>query len=99
VYVYTISKSWLVGNYLLLRDFGPYGIIFMNVCVVITVAMVMQLKGFQPYGIIYCCVCPVLEIFATFFMVFTSIYTIILVYLYLKALEMLSVSVTSTIEI
>jgi hypothetical protein len=24
----------------MLRDFGPYGIIFMNVCVVITVAMV-----------------------------------------------------------
>jgi uncharacterized YccA/Bax inhibitor family protein len=38
---------------LLLRDFGPYGIIFMNVCVVITVAMLMLLREFGPYGIIF----------------------------------------------
>jgi uncharacterized YccA/Bax inhibitor family protein len=31
---------------MLLRDFGPYGIIFM--CVVITVAMVMLLRDFEP---------------------------------------------------
>jgi hypothetical protein len=31
--------GWLVGDYLLERDFGPYGTIFM-MCVVITVAMV-----------------------------------------------------------
>jgi hypothetical protein len=37
-------------DYLLLRDFGPYGIIFMNVRVVITVAMVMLLREFGPYG-------------------------------------------------
>jgi hypothetical protein len=34
------SKCWkfgfLVGDHLQLRDFGPYGIIFINVCVVIT---------------------------------------------------------------
>jgi hypothetical protein len=32
--IYIISKCWLVaslvGDYLLLRDFGPYGIIFMT---------------------------------------------------------------------
>jgi uncharacterized YccA/Bax inhibitor family protein len=43
----------LVGDHLLLRDVGPYGIIFMNVCVVRTVAMVMQLRDFGPYGIIF----------------------------------------------
>jgi hypothetical protein len=37
--------GWLVDR-LLLRDFGAYGIIFINVCVVITVAMVMLLRGF-----------------------------------------------------
>jgi hypothetical protein len=42
--------AWLVGDNLLLRDSGPYGIIFMNVCVVITVAMVMLLRNFGPYG-------------------------------------------------
>jgi hypothetical protein len=38
---------------LLSRDFGPYGIIFMNVCVVITVAMEMLLRAFGQYGIIF----------------------------------------------
>jgi uncharacterized YccA/Bax inhibitor family protein len=40
----------LVGDILLLRDFGPYGIIFINVCVVTTVAMVMLLRDFGLYG-------------------------------------------------
>jgi hypothetical protein len=35
---------------LFLRDFGPDGIIFMNVCVVTTVVMVMLLRYFGPYG-------------------------------------------------
>jgi hypothetical protein len=35
---------------MLLRDFWPYGIIFMNVYVT-TVAMVMLLRDFGPYGI------------------------------------------------
>jgi uncharacterized YccA/Bax inhibitor family protein len=43
--------GWFLGDYLLLRDFGPYGIIFMNVCIVITVAMVMLLRDFGPHGI------------------------------------------------
>jgi hypothetical protein len=34
----------LVGDYLLPRDFGHNGILFKNVCVVITVAMVMLLR-------------------------------------------------------
>jgi uncharacterized YccA/Bax inhibitor family protein len=38
-------------SYCCLKDFGPYGIIFMNVCV--TVAMVMLLRDFGPYGIIF----------------------------------------------
>jgi hypothetical protein len=38
----------LVGDHLLLRDFRPYGIIFMNACVII-VAMVMLLRDFGPY--------------------------------------------------
>jgi uncharacterized YccA/Bax inhibitor family protein len=46
--VYIIGKcwlvAWLVGDHLLLRDFGPYGIIFTNMCVVITVAMVILLR-------------------------------------------------------
>jgi uncharacterized YccA/Bax inhibitor family protein len=49
--------AWLVGDHLLLRDFGPYGLIFINVCVVITVAMVMLLRNFGPYGIIFMTVC------------------------------------------
>jgi hypothetical protein len=40
--------GWLVCNHLLLRDFGPYGIISMNVCV-ITVAMVLLLRDFGGY--------------------------------------------------
>jgi hypothetical protein len=40
---FTISKL-LVGDYLLLMGFGPYGITFMDVCAVITVAMVMLLE-------------------------------------------------------
>jgi hypothetical protein len=46
----------LVGDHSLLRDFGPYGIIFMNVYVVITVVMVMLLGVLGPYGIIFDCV-------------------------------------------
>jgi hypothetical protein len=36
----------LFDDNLLLRDFGPYGIVFMDVCVVITVAVVMLLRNF-----------------------------------------------------
>jgi hypothetical protein len=42
-----------VAMVMLLRDFGPYGIIFMNVRVDITVAMVMLLRDFGPYVIIF----------------------------------------------
>jgi hypothetical protein len=38
-------KPVLVGDHLLLREFGPYGIIFVNVSVVVIVAMVMGLVG------------------------------------------------------
>jgi hypothetical protein len=45
--------DWVGGDNLLLRHFGPYGIIFVNGCVVITVAIVMLLKDFGPYRIIH----------------------------------------------
>jgi hypothetical protein len=38
----------LVDDHLLLRDFGPYGIIFMKVYVVITVTTVMLLRYSGP---------------------------------------------------
>jgi hypothetical protein len=41
----------------LLRDFGPYGIIFMNWYVVITIDMVMLLKDFGPYRIVFLSMC------------------------------------------
>jgi hypothetical protein len=40
--IYIINKSWLVGGHMVIRDFGPYGIIIMNVCLVITVGMIMH---------------------------------------------------------
>jgi len=43
----------LVGDHLLLRDFGPYGIIFMMACVGLTVAMAMLFGDFGPHGIIF----------------------------------------------
>jgi hypothetical protein len=43
----------LVGDYRLLWDFRPYGIILMNVYFVITVAMVVLLSDFGPYKIIF----------------------------------------------
>jgi uncharacterized YccA/Bax inhibitor family protein len=45
------------GDYSLLRDSGPYRIIFMNACVVTTVTMVMLLGDFGPYGIILMTMC------------------------------------------
>jgi hypothetical protein len=47
----------LVGDHLLLRDFGPYGINIYDVCAVITVAMVMLVRDFGPDGIILMTVC------------------------------------------
>jgi hypothetical protein len=43
--------GWLVDDHLLLRDFGPYGIILM-VPVVINIATVIVLRDTGPYGII-----------------------------------------------
>jgi hypothetical protein len=44
---------WLVGDHLLLKDFGPYGIILMNLCFVVTVEMVMLLRDFGTYETIF----------------------------------------------
>jgi hypothetical protein len=38
---------------MLLTDFGPFGIIFLNLCVIITVAMVTILRDFGPCRIIF----------------------------------------------
>jgi hypothetical protein len=57
LFVYIIGKcwqlDWFVGDHILSEDFGPYGIIFMHACVVITVSMVMLLSDFGPCGIIF----------------------------------------------
>jgi uncharacterized YccA/Bax inhibitor family protein len=56
-YTFCLSICWLGGNHFLLRDFVPYGIIFI-MCVVTTVAMAMLLKDFEPYGVMFmnaCC--------------------------------------------
>jgi F0F1-type ATP synthase assembly protein I len=48
--------GWLIGwliDHLLLMESGPYGIIFMNVCVGVIVAMVILLRDFGPCGIIF----------------------------------------------
>jgi hypothetical protein len=46
-----VLVEWLISDaHLLLRDFGPCGKIFMNVCVI--VAMVMLFRDFGPFGII-----------------------------------------------
>jgi hypothetical protein len=42
------SVCMLVGDHLLLRDFGPYVMILTNVCVVITVAMALLLRQVAP---------------------------------------------------
>jgi hypothetical protein len=41
----------LVGDHFLSRDFGPHGIIFTNVCIVITVAMVTLLRNIELYRV------------------------------------------------
>jgi hypothetical protein len=43
--------AWLIGDHLLLKT-GSYEVIFMNLCVVQTVAMVMLLRDFGTYGTI-----------------------------------------------
>lgn len=46
--------SWLIWcDYLLLKDFRSCGIMFMIVCVVITVATVMLLRDFGPFGLVF----------------------------------------------
>jgi hypothetical protein len=51
-----VLEAWLVDdNLLLLTNFGPYGIIFMNVYVAITVAMVMLLRGFWASCLLSIC--------------------------------------------
>jgi hypothetical protein len=60
VSMYIISRcslvTWLVDN-LLLSYFGPYGIIIMDVCILITATAVMLLRDFGPYRIIFMTVC------------------------------------------
>jgi hypothetical protein len=51
-----VGKCLLVGNHLLLRNFGHYGIIFMNTRFV-TVAVVMMLRDLGLYRIIFRALC------------------------------------------
>jgi hypothetical protein len=53
--------GWLVGGELLLKDFGPYGILI-YACVIIAVAMAMVLKDYRPYGIKFITVCLLFQI-------------------------------------
>jgi hypothetical protein len=59
---YSWLVGWLVSDHSLPRGFGPYGIISINVCVVITVAMVMLLMDFGPCGLIFTYVCVVITV-------------------------------------
>jgi uncharacterized YccA/Bax inhibitor family protein len=43
----------LVGDHLLLKHSGPYGIIFINVCVVITGTIVTLLTDFEYYTAVF----------------------------------------------
>jgi hypothetical protein len=48
----SIGKCWSIGDHLLLRDFGPYGVIFVccyNHCHDNVV------RDFGPYGVIFVC--------------------------------------------
>jgi hypothetical protein len=55
----------LAGDHLLLRDLGPYGLKFMNLCIVKSAVTVMLLRDFGPYGI-FTIVCLQLYIFPSF---------------------------------
>jgi hypothetical protein len=47
----------LVGDHLLSGNFVPYVTIFMNVRVVVTIAMLMLLRDFGSYRIIFMSMC------------------------------------------
>jgi hypothetical protein len=48
--------GWLVGQFLL-TDFGPYGIVYINVCVVIALTIIMLVKEFGPLRIVFMTMC------------------------------------------
>jgi hypothetical protein len=50
---------WLVSDHLLLRDFGPYAIIFMTVYVVITASTAMLMIGLISQYSLLCDYLPV----------------------------------------
>jgi hypothetical protein len=54
---------FVFGDNLLLRNFRPYGIMFM-MCATITVVMIMLLKDFGYYGIIFMTKCVYLYTFS-----------------------------------
>jgi hypothetical protein len=65
--------DWLVGDHLLLRYIEPYGVIFMDVCDVITVTMG---SDFWACGIIFISnVCLILYIFPSFLTGSLLVYT------------------------
>jgi hypothetical protein len=48
-----LSIRWSIGDHLTVRDFGPYAIIFTNVCHNRYQCKLMLLSYFGPYGIIF----------------------------------------------
>jgi hypothetical protein len=69
--------SWSLHDHFLLRDFGdfgPYGIIFINLWVVVTVSMVILLKNFGPCGLLFITLCLLLSIFLLFFIIHSLIF-------------------------
>jgi hypothetical protein len=50
---FTCSLCILFRDHMLLRAFGPYVIVFMNVSVVIAIVMVMLLRDFGPHRITF----------------------------------------------
>jgi hypothetical protein len=52
----------LIGDHLLATDFGPYEKIFMDSCVVVSVAMVIVLINLEPYEVIFMDFCVVTSV-------------------------------------
>jgi hypothetical protein len=55
--------AWVFLDHLLLRDFGPYRIVFVGM---MTFDMLMLLRYVKPYGIIFMIVCSLLKLLTSF---------------------------------
>jgi hypothetical protein len=59
-----LSICWFVGDRLLFRDFGPYGITLKCVCCYDR-CRIMLLKDFGPLGVIFMTICAIFPSFLT----------------------------------